>query len=71
MLKAVVSRYLREGSVVYGCLTDALKAFDTVDHNILFEKLLTRGLPSPVLHFLSLWLVSIPTLAYKVEWLPI
>ena len=58
VLKAVVSRYLREGSVVYGCLTDALKAFDTVDHNILFEKLLMRGLPSPVLHFLFGWYQS-------------
>ena len=55
VLKAVVSRYLLEGSVVYGCLIDASKAFDTVDHNILFEKLLTRGLPSPILCFLFGW----------------
>ena len=43
---------------MYGCLIDASKAFDTVDHNILFEKLLTRGLPSPVLRFLFGWYQS-------------
>ena len=56
--KAVVSQYLQEGSAVYGCLIDALKAFDTVGHNILFDKLLTRGVPSPVLHFLFGWYQS-------------
>ena len=43
---------------MYGCLTDASKTFDTVDHKILFEKLLTRGLPSPVLRFLFGWYQS-------------
>ena len=43
---------------MYGCLIDASKAFDTVDHNIPFDKLLTRGLPSPVLRFLFGWYQS-------------
>ena len=38
--------YLDGGSKVYGCLVDASKAFDTVDHTILLDKLLSRGLPN-------------------------
>jgi len=45
VLKAVISRYLVGGSRVYGCLVDASKAFDSVDHILLLEKLLRRGLP--------------------------
>ena len=32
---------------------DASKAFDLVDHFKLFQKLKARGLPSPILRFLS------------------
>ena len=34
---------------------DASKAFDLVDHGVLFQKLLDRGLPLPVLKFLVSW----------------
>ena len=51
---------------MYGCLIDASKALDTVDHNILFDELLTRGLLSPVIHFLFDWYQS-QCLRYKVE----
>ena len=37
---------------MYGCLIDALKA---VDQNFYLKKLLTTGLPSPVLRFLFGW----------------
>ena len=43
------------GSCVYGCLVDASKAFDTVDHTLLLEKLLKRDLPLCVVHFLLTW----------------
>ena len=50
VLKAVINRYLNNGSKVYACLIDASKAFDLVDHRILFDKLLERGTPKPVVH---------------------
>ena len=34
------------GPKSYGCLVDVSKAFNTVDHSILLEKLLSRGLPN-------------------------
>ena len=56
-LKNVVSRYINRGSsvTVLGCFLDASKAFDLVNHGMLFQKLLDRGLPMPVVRFLSLW----------------
>ena len=38
VLKAVINCYLNNGSKVYACLIDASKAFDLVDHHILFDK---------------------------------
>ena len=54
-VKNVVSCYIRSGSSVYGCFLDASKAFDLVDHSILFHKLLARGLPLLVVRFLLCW----------------
>ena len=52
VLKNVVSRYIHRGSSVLGCFLDASKAFDLVNHGVLFCKLFDRGLP---LRFLSSW----------------
>ena len=54
-VKNVISRYLHNGSPVLGCFLDASKAFDLVDHDILFKTLLGRGLPLPIVRFLLSW----------------
>ena len=40
VLKTTISRYLYRNSTVYGCFLDASKAFDLVDHRLLFHLLL-------------------------------
>ena len=44
--------------LVLGCFLDASKAFDSVDHGILFKKLSNRGLPLAVIRFLLSWYSS-------------
>ena len=44
-IKNIIATYLHNGSFVLGCFLDASKAFDLVDHDILFEALMKRGLP--------------------------
>ena len=41
-----ISYFLRNGSEVFVCLMDMTKAFDMVQHSLLFRKLLDSGLPS-------------------------
>ena len=55
MVKNVVSRYIHNGSTVLGCFLDASKAFDLIDHGILFDTLMKRGLPFPIVRFLASW----------------
>ena len=61
----MVSRYINNGSCVLGCFLDVSKAFDMVNHDILFHKLSVRGLPLPVIRFLSSWYCS---QQMKVRW---
>ena len=37
------------------CLIDASKAFDTVDHTLLFEKLMKKNMPTSIIRFLITW----------------
>ena len=65
IVKCVVSKYLQNGSSVLGCFLDASKAFDMVDHCKLFSILNKRGLPSPIIRFLSSWYQK---QEMKVQW---
>ena len=55
LIKNVVGRYCYNDSSVYGCFLDASKAFDRVDHLLLFNKLLHRNLPPAVVRVLLAW----------------
>ena len=41
----IISKYLKQGSNVYCCLMDCTKAFDLVQHSLLFEKMMKAGCP--------------------------
>ena len=45
MVFETIDQYLRNGSIIYGCLLDCTKAFDTVEHSRLFQKLLNAKVP--------------------------
>ena len=58
ILQNIVAWYNQRGSPVFACFLDASKAFDLVRHDILFEQLLSRGLPSVVVRLLHSWYVE-------------
>jgi hypothetical protein len=55
LIKCVTARYCHNDTPVYGCFLDASKAFDRVDHALLFKKLLQRNLPPTVVRTLLSW----------------
>lgn len=54
-LKHVIDHYRSQSSPVYLCYIDASKAFDRINHWILFDKLLNRGMPNIVVRLLITW----------------
>ena len=65
MVFETIDWYLRNGSIVYGCLLDCTKAFDTILHSKLFEKLLDAKVP-PVIIRLLIYIYRRQTA--KVQW---
>ena len=47
-----ISYFTRNGSDVFTCLMDMRKAFDTVQHSVLFSKLLEQGMPRILVRYL-------------------
>ena len=54
-LKEIVSRYSSLNSSVFLCFIDASKAFDQMNHEKLFLKLLDRGAPKFLVRILVFW----------------
>ena len=52
MVFETIDQYLRTGNTVYGCLLDCTKAFDTIEHSKLFQKLQDAGVPLVIIRLL-------------------
>ncbi len=64
-LKEIVGSYRRQNSTVFLCFIDASKAFDRINHEKLFLKLLARGVPKYILRILIFWYAN---QAMRVKW---
>lgn len=52
MVFETIDSYLQHGSNVFGCLLDCTKAFDTIEHSKLFEKLISAKVPPVIIRIL-------------------
>ena len=52
MVFETIDHYIRNGSIVYGVLMDCTKAFDTVQHSKLFQKMLDVKVPGIIVRLL-------------------
>uniref|UniRef100_A0A8C1PP13 Reverse transcriptase domain-containing protein n=1 Tax=Cyprinus carpio TaxID=7962 RepID=A0A8C1PP13_CYPCA len=64
-LKEIVSRYNSLNSTMFLCFIDASKAFDRINHERLFVKLLDRGAPTFLVRILVFWYAH---QTFQVKW---
>ena len=55
VLKETVLNYTNASSNVYGCFLDISKAFDSINHNVLLNKLLEMGIPGYIVNIIEFW----------------
>ena len=60
-----IDHFMRNGSEVYTCVMDMKKAFDTVQHSVLFQKLLDRKIPAV---YVRLLMVMYGKQSANVKW---
>jgi hypothetical protein len=63
--REVISYYKNNGSEIFACLLDCSKAFDKIRYDILFNKLLQRGVPPIIIRFI---LYCYTNSQVKVRW---
>ena len=54
-VRNVIENFISRGSTVNMCTLDLSKAFDRMNHSVLFLKLMDRNLPVPLLMILETW----------------
>ena len=54
-VRHAIENFISHGSTVNACTLDLSKAFDRLNHYVLFLKLMDRNLPAPLLTLLEMW----------------